>query len=183
MKHPRTSSWFRESAIAARKLEPDVLSWLCDPDSLTKRLVDRCGDAFSVRVLEQRWARPGVDEARLLEIPPRQTVLLRQVQLLGGERVLVYARSLIPLATLTGPHRRLKSLGERPLGAYLFAQPGLKREQLQLALITRSNPLFEIALSAAHPACERIWGRRSKFTLDGKSLLVSEYFLPDLFES
>ena len=182
MKHPRASSWFRESAITARKLDPEVQSWLCDQDSLTKRLVDLCGDDFAVRVLSQQWIRPGVDEARLLQIPPRQIVLLRQVQLLGGTRVLVYARSLIPLATLDGPHRRLRHLGNRPLGAYLFAHPRLQREQLQLAAITRNNPLFATALSGQQADCDCIWGRRSKFTLDHKSLLVSEYFLPGLFE-
>ena len=183
MKHPRASSWFGESAIAARKLGPAALSWLCDQESLTKRLVDLCGNRFTVRVLSQQWARPGVDEARMLQIPPRQIVLLRQVQLLGGQRVLVYARSLIPLDTLEGPHRRLKHLGEKPLGAYLFAHPGLKRERLQLATITPNNPLFATALSGSRQNCPCMWGRRSVLTLDDKSLLVSEYFLPELFES
>ena len=183
MKHPRASSWFRESAIAARKLSPQVLSWLCDQESLTKRLIDRCGNRFSVRVLSQQWVRPGVDEARMLKIPPQQIVLLRQVQLLDGKHVLVYARSLIPLHTLAGPHRRLKYLGDKALGAYLFAHPGLKREQLQLATITPNNPLFATALSDSRQDCPCIWGRRSLFRLDDKSLLVSEYFLPALIDA
>ena len=182
MKHPRASSWFRESAVAARKLDPTVLSWLCDQDSLTRRLVARFGAGFRVRVLSQQWARPGIDEARLLGIPPRQIVLLRQVQLLDHQRVLVYARSLIPLVSLQGPHRRLKYLGDKALGGYLFANPDLQRKQLQLATITRNNPLFAIALSDSDQDCPCIWGRRSLFTLDAKSLLVSEYFLPQLFQ-
>ncbi|MEM7562645.1 MAG: chorismate lyase [Pseudomonadota bacterium] len=183
MKHPRTSSWFQESAIAVRTLEPDVISWLCDQGSLTRRLVERCGDQFSVRVLSQEWIQPAVDEARLLKVPLRQKAVLRQVQLLCGSQVLVYARSIIPLATLQGPHRRLKHLGTKPLGGYLFAQASLKREQQQLATITRNNPLFEIALPGDKENRPCIWGRRSLFTLSGKSLLVSEYFLPELFNS
>ena len=157
-------------------------SWLCDQGSLTRRLVELCGDRFSVRVLSQQWAKAGIDEARLLKIPPRQKVLLRQVQLLCEQQVLVYARSIIPLSTLRGPNRRLKHLGSKPLGGYLFADPSLQRQQQQLATISRNNPLFATALCDSSQDCPRIWGRRSLFTLSGKSLLVSEFFLPELFQ-
>ena len=182
MKHPGTSHWFRKSAVAARSLKPEVLSWLIDQGSLTRRLQQRCGRHFSVRVLGQRWQNPTIDEARLLRLPPRQVVLLRQVQLLCDQRVLVYARSVIPLASLRGRHRRLKLLGDKPLGAYLFADPSLRRERIELASIGPGDALFGVALSAGDPNCDRIWGRRSLFTLAGNSLLVSEYFLPELFE-
>jgi chorismate lyase len=182
LKHPRASYWFRESAVSARHLNAEVVSWLTDQGSLTRRLQNRCGDGFSVRVLNQQWVRPGIDEARLLQIHPGRLVLLRQVQLLCADKVLVYARSVIPLSTLRGRHRRLQHLGNKPLGEYLFANPSLRRKQLQLATILRNNPLFSIALSSSQQQCSRIWGRRSLFTLDGRSLLVSEYFLPELFE-
>ena len=159
-----------------------MISWLCDQGSLTRRLVGLCGDHFSVRVLSQQWVNPGVDEASLLKIQPRQKALLRQVQLLCGQDVMVYARSIIPLSTLQGPHRRLKHLGNKPLGGYLFANPGLQREQQQLATITPNNPMFATALSDSNQDCSCIWGRRSLFTLGEKSLLVSEFFLPELFQ-
>lgn len=158
-----------------------MISWLCDQGSLTRRLVSLCGDRFSVRVLSQQWVKPAIDEARLLKISSRQKVLLRQVQLLCEQEVLVYARSIIPLGTLKGPHRRLKYLGSKPLGGYLFANPTLRRRQQQLATITHNNPLFATALCDSAQDCPRIWGRRSLFTLGGKSLLVSEFFLPALF--
>ena len=142
--------------------------------------MNRCGNAFSVRVLSQRWSKPQIEEARLLAIAPQQKVLLRQVQLLCGQTVLVYARSIIPLDTLRGKHRRLKHLGNKPLGGYLFANPGLKREQQHLATILPRDPLFEIALIDSPRDCDCIWGRRSLFKIDSKSLLVSEFFLPSL---
>ena len=109
LKHPRASNWFRETAVSARQLDAEVVSWLSDPGSLTKRLRDRCADRFSVRVLGQEWVKPAIDEARLLQIPARQSVLLRQVQLLCGSQVLVYARSIIPLDTpLAGSASALK---------------------------------------------------------------------------
>ena len=142
-----------------------------------------CPGRFWVRVLSQRWAKPKVDEAKLLNIPFRQSVLLRQVQLLCNGTVCFYARSVIPLDTLSGKHRRLRHLGNRPLGAYLFSNPKLRRDKQQLARIAKSDPLFEIATSGSEQKCEQIWGRRSLFTIDDKSLLVSEFFLPALFEN
>jgi chorismate--pyruvate lyase len=144
-------------------------------------MIDHCPGQFSVRVLSQRWVKPKIDEAKLLNIPYRQIVLLRQVQLLCGETVCVYARSIIPLKTMRGRHRRLRHLGERPLGAYLFSNPGLRRERQQLAIIASNDSLFDIATSGSTQNCEHIWGRRSLFVIDNKPLLVSEFFLPALF--
>ena len=133
-------------------------------------------------MLSQQWVKPRIEEAQLLQIAPHQKVLLRQVQLLCAQQVLVYARSIIPLETLQGRHRRLKHLGNKPLGGYLFANPDLKREQQQLATSLPRDPLFDIALSDSARDCECIWGRRSLFRIDGKSLLVSEFFLPELIQ-
>ena len=83
---------------------------------------------------------------------------------------------------MSGKHRRLRCLGDRPLGAYLFSNPGLIRSEQQIARITRTDPLFEFATSGSERECEQIWGRRSLFTIDEKPLLVSEFFLPALFD-
>jgi len=181
LKHPGASSWYRLTDISARKIDPEVISWLDDQGSLTSRLMEFCPGQFSVRVISQRWVKPKNDEAKLLKIPYRQTVLLRQVQLLCGKVVCVYARSIIPLKTMSGRHRRLRYLRERPLGAYLFSNPGLRRDKQQLARISRNDSLFDIATSGNSQNCEHIWGRRSLFIIDHKPLLVSEFFLPALF--
>ena len=160
-----------------------VISWLNDQGSLTKRLIDHCPGQFSVRVLSQQWIRPQAEEAKLLGVPRHQQALLREVQLLCDDTVCVYARSIIPLSTLMGKHQRLKRLGDKPLGGYLFAQPNLKRSNQHIARIIRKDPLFEIALPDAGQHCDQLWGRRSLFSMGKKSLLVSEFFLPALFES
>ncbi|MFT5224693.1 MAG: chorismate--pyruvate lyase [Polaribacter sp.] len=160
-----------------------VISWLNDQGSLTKRLMDYCPGQFSVRVLSQQWIRPEAEEVKMLGVPRHQLALLRQVQLLCDDTVCVYARSIIPLATLRGKHRRLKHLSNKPLGGYLFAQPNLKRSNQHIARIIRKDPLFEIALPDPQQDCDQLWGRRSLFSMGKKSLLVSEFFLPALFQS
>lgn len=145
--------------------------------------MDYCPGQFSVRVLSQQWITPQSEEAKLLGVPGRQQALLRQVQLLCGDTICVYARSIIPLSTLKGKHQRLKRLGDKPLGGYLFAQPNLKRSNQHIARIVKKDPLFEIAMPENKQNCDQVWGRRSLFSMGSKSLLVSEFFLPALFES
>ena len=145
--------------------------------------MDYCPGQFSVRVLSQQWITPQAEEAKLLGVPRRQQALLRQVQLLCDNSVCVYARSIIPLSTLKGKHQRLKQLGDKPLGGYLFKQPNLKRSNQHIARIVKKDPLFEIALPENEQHCDQVWGRRSLFSMGSKSLLVSEFFLPALFKS
>lgn len=149
---------------------------------MTKRLKSDCKQQFSVDVLGMQWVKPDPSEARLLHIPVSQNVLLREVYLRCGDKLCVYARSVIPLLTLQGKHRRLKYLGNRPLGEYLFAVPGLQRSCLQWTRLSSGNGLIELSMPLSNLPDKSIWGRRSRFSIDNKSLLVSEFFLPILFK-
>lgn len=86
----------------------------------------------------------------------------RKVVLLGRGQPWVTAHTLVPASSLRGSLRRLRYLDEQPLGQFLFRQPSLRRGQLELA-----------------PTGEG-WGRRSLFYVEGKPLLVAEFFLPAL---
>lgn len=155
-------------------------TWLFDDASLTSRLVASCAGKFRVEVLKQRYTRVQGNEARLLGIPLRQYALLREVYLYCGSLRVVYARSIIPLETMTGKQRRLAHLGERPLGGFLFACPSMQRGQVQLAAIPSGDPVYERAMQSQDSNGEILWGRRSVFRLDGKPLIVAEIFLPTI---
>ena len=143
-------------------------SWLLDNGSLTERLIARAQGDFRVEVVAQGWSRPNLLEARALQVDPRLRVLVREVRLIGRGEAWVHARSLIPATTLTGRHRKLAHLGDRPLGQVLFNDPTMRRDAIE----TASIPLYTPG--------QRAWARRSVFRLDGKPLLVSEVFLPAL---
>lgn len=138
--------------------------WLFAEESLTQRLVDASGGEFRVQLLAQRWQRPAPSEARLLDIDPAARTLVREVILFGREQPWVYGRSILPAQTLTGDLRRLRKLQDSSLGALLFSYPLLQRLP------------FEITCS------DSLWGRRSRFELGSRALIVSEFFLPDFVE-
>ena len=181
MRHPRSPHWYGKDYQRHLDIPEKVTSWLMDVDSLTARLICACDGEFSVRLLRQYRTRPDPSESRALGLRLGEGVLAREVQLLCNNKPWVFARSVIPNKTLSGRHRRLKHLGESPLGAYLFKDKSMKRDAVELACITPAHQLFAIATEKnTSKNVAAIWGRRSLFRLSGKPILVSEFFLPDI---
>ena len=171
--HWKPNSRFLRPAIPA-----ELYDWLLDPASLTQRLQRLCPGRFRVRVLAQGWGAPRLDEARALGMPAGRRAMIRQVQLLCDDAPWVYARTIIPSTSLCGRLRRLAHLGTRPLGAMLFADPGMRRGIVELACIRHGEALYADATRRIRQRPAGIWGRRSVFRILGKPLLVSEIFLP-----
>jgi len=164
----------------AHGLPADLARWLFDPGSLTRRLRQCCPNPFRVRVLWQGWSRPSRDEAHVLHLRLDALAWTREVQLLCGDQAWVFARTLIPAATLRGRGRRLTQLGSRPLGEVLFTDPNVRRGPMEIARIVPGQRLHQRAFAGFTEPPEVIWGRRSLFRMDGRPLLVCEIFLPDL---
>ncbi len=177
---PRTEPrWIPARRLARAQVPDRLIDWLLDVDSLTRRLQALCPGRFSVQLHSHRWARPMRGEARLLGCRRERRALIREVHLYCGDTPLVFARTVIPLATLTGPRRRLARLGSRPLGATLFADRSMRRGELQVTRLRVECDLFAPAVSPLAAAPETVWGRRSLFRLADRPLLVSEFFLTD----
>ncbi|WP_049723209.1 chorismate--pyruvate lyase family protein [Gilvimarinus polysaccharolyticus] len=153
-------------------------SWLFDDGSLTAKLRKRSAGQLQVQVLRQYWGRPTLSERRTLL--SSGAALIREVLLLGPDNVpWVYARSVFPAASLTGKLRHLRKLANRPLGGFLFSHRQLGRSAMQIAQL----PPHEHLVPPEVQGNDMLWGRRSKFFLFGKTLLVSEVFLPALIDS
>lgn len=160
------------------RVPADVRSWLLEAGSLTDRLRTACRGCFGVRVLAEGWQRPRLDETRALGMRPAAVAWVREVQLLCDGEPQVFARTIVPKKTLSGAQRQLAHLGSRPLGAYLFADPGMRRSAVELACIRPGQAMFVAATEGLRDTPPFIWGRRSVFWIGGKPLLVTELFLP-----
>ena len=158
-------------------MDPGLRDWLLDTSSLTRRLQQLCPGRFRVRLDWQGWARPALDECHALGLRRRQHALIREVHLLCDEVPWVFARTVIPRTSLRGRERRLAHLGERPLGAVLFADPRMQRGEVEVARIEPGTALYTHAVGEGGGDSGPIWGRRSLFWLGRKPLLVSEIFL------
>jgi len=166
---PNTFKPWRKLHFLHYQLDPKITSWLIDSNSLTRRIIKFCcqhDSQFSVQVLKEGKALPSVDEALKLKMTTRQWAYIREVLLLCGDEPVVYAKTIIPLSTLTGKQRQLAFLGNKPLGAFLFAQANLHRDPIEISQLSHDN--------------KKLWARRSAFYLENKPLLVYEIFLPKL---
>lgn len=134
-----------------------VLVWLDDDQSLTAKLKQKFND-FAVNVLSQTQINPHANESDVLNFSGQSVI--REVELLGNQQVMVFARSVIPVTDDTVD---LLAIGSKPLGEILFNNADVNRGELQ---ITHTGS---------------IWGRRSVFTIGTTKLLVSEFFLECLY--
>ena len=115
-------------------------------------------DDFAVKVILQTQLKPHQNESDVLGFEGDS--IIREVELLGSGKTMVFARSVIPV---TNDTEDLLSIGSKPLGEILFNDPAIIRGQLQ---ITHTG---------------NTWGRRSTFTIGTTNLLVSEFFLETLY--
>jgi chorismate--pyruvate lyase len=179
-KHQLEPRWQAHTPSARHDAPLDLLDWLLDPASLTSRLQQTCAGQFRVEPVSQLWQRPMLNEAQALGVRPHERCFVREVRLLCDDRPWVFARTVIPVRTLTGPRRRLSRLGKKPLGAVLFADPSMQRSGIEIAKLLPGQALFARATADLPKQPATIWGRRSAFYLNHKPLLVSEIFLPPI---
>ena len=163
--------WRQEARFTASDLPRDTRNWLLDDGSLTERLASL--GTFRVQRLWQGWQVPLPSEQQLLGQSMRRLALVREVMLLVDEAAVVFARSVFPASSLTGSLTHLRRLRNSSLGAILFAHPGMHRSPFELARVDGSCDYLPAHLHQADPA----WGRRSRFEIEGKRLMVSEVFL------
>lgn len=154
--------------------------WLHDAGSLTARLQRRYND-FAVQPVLVAYAKPFFDEAASLSTASHKTALVREVMLMGGGQVVVFAHSVLPLASLRGAWNGLGGLGNKPLGATLFANPQVKRTPLSYKKLLHHHLLYQHATQHLQDKPAHLWARRSVFRLKRASMMVTEVFLPQLF--
>jgi chorismate--pyruvate lyase len=99
--------------------------------------------------------------------------MVREVVLLLDEVPVVFARSVFPVASVTGSLNHLRHLRNSSLGAILFSHPGMQRSPFEIARLEGSCDYLPGQLQQSAAA----WCRRSRFRVMGKSLMVSEVFL------
>lgn len=173
--------WNSQKQLTAGVLGQQQRNWLFDNGSLTRNLRRHCDNEVSLELLSQCRDRPFIDEQQAMDIAPKHSAMVRQVRLFCHGQPMIFARSVIPLLSLSGAGGRLMHLGNRPLADLLFANRGTRRSKMQFAQLRAGNPLYSLAVNALgkHPF---LWARRTYFIYENKPLLVCEVFSPRLLQ-
>ena len=160
--------------------EQALVPWLRDHGSLTLRIQQRCNH-FAVRHVRSGLARITYDESALLGMASQQLAYSREVFLYADGWPVVFAHSTCATQHLRGTWAALGGLGNKPLGAMLFAHQLVERSPLRFKALRSSYPLYrQAAMSSNVP--DKLWARRSLFLLHGAPLLVTEVFLPEILK-
>lgn len=167
--------WIFSSHSIRKNLPPDLKSWLNESESLTQRLRNQF-ENIRVQVLFEKQETPFLTERRMLNLLEQRYCLVREVILLSNQTPLILARTVIPAETLKIAQGNLARLGSRPLGEILFSAPSLERLSLGMARIEPNQWAMNLGISAT------LWGRRTQYSIYKQPMLVSEFFLPSLFE-
>ncbi|WP_410012627.1 chorismate lyase [Sodalis sp. RH24] len=138
---------------------PALADWLMEQGSMTRRFERHC------RRVTIRRGREGYFPAQALGddialLPPSDRYWLREIVLCGDERPWLAGRTLVPENAMNGAEWALTTLGDIPLGRWLFRGRAPERDFIQLG------------------RADGLWARRSCLRPDGKPLLLTELFLP-----
>ena len=153
--------------------------WLIDNGSLTARLKARYKD-FAVQPVLLKNAKAFTDESALLGLKANQHALIREVLLMGNNNAVVFAHSVLPRESLRGAWNGLGKLGNKPLGATLFANPKVKRTPLEYKKLSACSPISMRVAKHLKTSPQALWARSSVFQLNCAKILVTEVFLEQL---
>lgn len=155
---------------------------LQETGSMTKQLKSRAKQSFSVEVIDEYWREPTEYESEMLEIAFGQRCFIREVCLWVDDVRIIFGLTVIPESTVAGSGHALCSLGETPLGEWLFAQSSLKCGEFVFRQIQSSDYLYSLIQkrSAEPVAANSLWCRHRVFSVAAGSLLVNECLLNEL---
>ena len=134
----KLSSWISEiESLEVRNKE--ILSWLNEPGSITSRI--KSFSNFRLKLL-----RDGPGEVDIIEddliVANYEENNTREVILYSDEMPLIYAKSIIPLATIRLGLGVLGNLKENPLGDILFSNPEIKKKYMLFAKFQSNEKIF-----------------------------------------
>lgn len=155
--------------------------WLIDNGSLTLRLQQR-HSSFLVKPVSMHYTNPLQDESALLNLKSGQNALVREVVLMSNHQPVVFAHSVLSRDSLNGEWLGFSRLGNKSLGAALFASPKVKRTPLSFKKLSQRHMLYQQAVKHIEGTPSFLWARRSVFSLHCAKILVTEIFLPAILE-
>ncbi|MCL1623514.1 chorismate lyase [Moraxella sp. Tifton1] len=144
-----------------------LLPYLNAKGSLTTLLEKKSGQPIQVKVIKEGWQAIDFAHKKTLKLPLRHQSLawVREVLLFGDEhQAWVHAKSIFPLSSLTGEGRRLRHLGNTPIGYVLF------KKNKKLPYIRQ---IFEQ---------DGQFGRVNIYHWQGRRILIEEIFLQNFLQ-
>ncbi|WP_150137698.1 chorismate lyase [Candidatus Enterovibrio escicola] len=151
-------------ALDRQQLETTTQSeWLRELHSMTDRLKCYCV-TLDVNVLGLHQCEVNVLTESERSLLGNEACFVREVLLFGDNMPWLYARTLVPMSTLTEQEEDIVYLGAVPLGQRVFSRTNARRDEIEVATVVIEG--------------KTLLARRSRLWANNKPMLVSELFLP-----
>jgi len=162
MKLKQITPWMTSRNMSRLIKSQNIKSWLLEKGPITKRISKNY--EFELNLLKDDIASINQEERDFLCHDGRD-IKVREVILLGDRSPLVYAKSLIPSATIKYGFAELGKLGRKPLGDILFEKEIFFKTNVMYAEFSYNENIF--------------WGRKTRYLVKELPLSVMEVFLLD----
>jgi len=143
-----------------------AFSWLTEEGSLTERIKREFNDV-KVDVIYEGLAS--------------ETDYMREVLIKSNAKPMIFANTRLNINDLQDAWECLKTLGEQSLANILFKDPEIYRRSLLYRACEPEDIFYTHLKSLGHMEEEILWMRQSEWERNGKILLLTEIFLPNLF--
>jgi chorismate-pyruvate lyase len=143
-----------------------AFSWLTEEGSLTERIKREFNDV-KVDVIYEGLAS--------------ETDYMREVLIKSNAKPMIFANTRLNINDLQDAWECLKTLGEQSLANILFKDPEIYRRSLLYRACEPEDIFYTHLKSLGHMEEEILWMRQSEWERNGKILLLTEVFLPNLF--
>ena len=162
MKLKQITPWMTSRNMSRLIKSQTIKSWLLEKGPITKRISKNY--EFELNLLKDDIASINQEERDFLCHDDRD-IKVREVILLADRSPLVYAKSLIPSATIKHGFAELGKLGRKPLGDILFEKEIFFKTNVMYAEFLYNENIF--------------WGRKTRYLVKELPLSVMEVFLLD----
>ncbi len=168
--------------LTSRYLKVEPLALLTEEGSLTELIGRLMGQTPVLKCLFQQKHHASQAENHLLNLSSGELAHIREVTMGSDRQNWMFARTVIPLETLTGEANQLSELGVIPIGQALFGQLKAKRIDMNLTQIQARDISIADKKGIEQfniPNDFSLWHRCSVFEIATGPLLINEIFLPD----
>jgi chorismate lyase len=173
--------WQNKDSALQNIIDKRVHPFLFHEGSLTYLIQEHCSGKFNIELISESWQQPMEDESILLSLTNNEASFIRKSLLKCDDLTLVYARTVIPVKTLSGKNQKLMELGAKPLGDVLFNDTTTYRSDMRYAKIPVDCDFYSDASKYLESESD-LWARQSLIYIEQQPLLITEIFLPAILE-
>lgn len=176
------TQWYHPLVIQDTIRPSKLWPYLLEQQSLTQRIRQSYPNLY-VQRLSQYYGNVSQQDAAVLQLTPRQRIMIREVYLRTNDNIGTYGHSIIPCSALKqNALPWLKTLGEQSLGDVLNRQSQWQRKNLQVSLLTAENIEYQQATQHYATTATHLWARQSQLIIQNHAILITEVFFPEFFD-